>query len=78
MSIDEYIRFEQNENICKICESGKIIQMIGIPHGKIYKDKDAIIQEAREEAEKVVDKINKGDEQTIANVYGDKPNPLKK
>lgn len=77
MKIAEYLEFKKVEHACEICEEGKIIQVVHLPHSKIYKDKEAILVEAREEAKKVVEQINRGDERTFIDIYGDRPNPLK-
>lgn len=77
MKVNEFLKFKKDEHLCEFCEDGKIIQVVHLPHSKIYKDKEAILVEAKEEARKTVEKLNKGDEQTFIDIYGDKPNPLK-
>lgn len=77
MSIKDFLAFKVKQNICLSCGEGFIKQKITKVQSKIERDKDYIIQEAKEDAKKIVEKINAGDEQTINEIYGDKPNQYK-
>lgn len=77
MKISEFLLFKKNQNICEICKIGKIIQIVKASHGKISRDKEYLVQSAKEEARKTMQKINQGDEKTFIDIYGDTPNPQK-
>ena len=77
MSISELIKLKNSAIACSMCKDGILKQKISKIQSKVERDKDYIIQEAKEDAKKIVDKIRAGDEKTINEIYGDKPNPHK-
>lgn len=78
MNVKDFLAFRRNNDGCDVCNNGKLIQVVSTISGKIQKDKESLIQESKEEARKTIEKINQGDEKTFINIYGDKPNELKK
>lgn len=77
LKISEFLIFKKEQNICKSCEQGILIQSITKVRGKVDRDKEYIVEEAKEEARQIVEQINKGNDRDAVDVYGDRPNPLK-
>lgn len=77
MTVKEFLKFKQKNQPCHNCAEGNFQQLVKPSHSKVFRDKHTMIEEARAEAKKVIEKINKGDERTIIDIYGDRPNPLK-
>ena len=74
MKISAFLIFKKKEFLCEECENGKMIQIVHPSHGKIVRDKEYLVQDAKEFAKKTVKKIREGDEKTFIDVYGDSPN----
>lgn len=72
MSISEFLKYKKEEHYCEDCHS-LLFQKVFPTYSKIDRDKEYIIQSAKEEAKQIVEKINKGDERTIVEMCGDKP-----
>lgn len=77
MSIKEFLAFKKQNNVCDCDKQSSLKQVIFIPYSKVEKNKDEVIAEAKMEAKKIVEKINKGDEKTIVEYCGDNPSSLK-
>ena len=55
---------------CKNCNNPEFIRKFVSPFGKIERDKQELSRIAKEEAKVIVNKIKKGDEETIRDIYG--------
>lgn len=77
MSISQYTKYKLEKNLCKECKEDFLVQRIKKISGKIDRDKEYVISEAKEEAKKTIEKIRQGDQKTIQDIYGDRPNPYK-
>lgn len=57
---------------CSCCSKNeKFIRIFGDTSSKINKDKETLLMDIKEDARKIVDKINSGDENMIRQVYGE-------
>jgi hypothetical protein len=77
MKITKFLEFKREEIECEVCHKGKMVQIVKPSHGKIHRDKEYLVEHAREEARKTIQKIKNGDEKTFIDIYGDAPNPQK-
>ncbi len=58
--------------ICTKCETkGLFIRTFGSVSSKVWKSKEEIVQEVKEEARKVAEKVRLGDVSAIREVYGE-------
>ena len=76
-SIPEFLEFKSNKNICLDCASGSMVLQVSSFGSKVEKSMPQIKQSITEEVKSIAKKINKGDEQTFVDIYGDKPNTHK-
>jgi len=77
MKVTKFLNFKKETHGCQACSEGILIQIVRPSHGKIIKDKATMIQDARDEARKVVEKIESGDQKAFNDIYGDKANAHK-
>lgn len=77
MKITEFLSFKKETHKCPDCAEGVLSQIVKPSRGKIIRDKEAMIQEAREEARKIVEKIDSGDQKAFNDIYGDSVNSQK-
>ena len=78
MGVGSFLEFKKEEHICQSCNEGILIQMVRPTRGKIVRDKQAMIREAKDEARKIVERIESGDQKAFDDIYGDRENPHKK
>lgn len=71
MQISEYLSYKQEIHHCNKCQ-GVLTQKVFPTYAKIDRDKEYIIQSAKEEAKQIVERMNRGDEKTITEMCGDK------
>jgi hypothetical protein len=80
MSIEEFILFSKNNNICKACGEGSLVRTFLSSSGiasNVSKDSAEIVEELKMEAKVIAEKIRAGDLDLEAEIYGDEVNKLK-
>ena len=76
LSIHEFLELSRidhfDEMYCNNClNNEKFIRIFGETSSKISKDKETLLMDIKEDARKIVNKINAGDENMIRQVYGE-------
>lgn len=78
MSISDFLKNKDEKKECPQCDAGVLFQKLGRIRNKVDKSSSELIAEIKEDVRKTVEKVKSGDERTIRNIYGDKPNPYKR
>jgi hypothetical protein len=76
MSITNYLSLDNKDVLlgydCKKCNTvSKFVRIFNPSSSRISKGKEEILNEAKEEARKIVNKIKSGDTKAILDVYGE-------
>lgn len=74
MSIPDFLN--KKTVTCDKCQK-ELIHQVGRVTTKVEQSKDQILLDLKEDVRKTLDKIKSGDEKTILDVYGERPNPYK-
>ena len=77
MSISEFLSYKNKKVECKECKKGILTRQINTVSSKIDRSAEELVQQSKDEIRRTVDKIKSGDERTIRDIYGDKPNQYK-
>ena len=77
LSISQFTSGRNDIRRCIQCGDGILLQNIKSINGIIDRKSNEIIQDAQDEARMLSDKIRRGDEKSIRDVYGETKNPLK-
>jgi hypothetical protein len=77
MSINEFLIFKKENHHCSCDNVTLLKQVVFTPYSRVEKNKEEVVSEAKMEAKKIVEKINRGDEKTIVDYCGDQVNHLK-
>lgn len=75
MSISEYMEMKEVGFYCTCGQ--KLNQRFGFLSSNVKKGSQELMQEIKEEARAIVNKINDGDVQTVREIYGEEQNKLK-
>lgn len=68
----QYSNKNNFENIfCKSCNANSFERIYGSISGKISRSSQEIVQQVREDARKLVEKVKSGDQHAIRDVYGE-------
>ena len=77
MNISIFIEQKTKPIICHECLDGYLEHQIGSINSEIERSKEEIIYKNKEEIQKIIGKMNSGDDRTIRDICGDRPNPYK-
>ena len=70
MKISEFLKFKREDRFCSDCIDVKLVQIIHSISNSIERDKEYIIQNAKEEARLIVEKMDSGDEKALIDLCG--------
>lgn len=77
-SIPEFIESKSEKIKCEQCDNGVLFHKITAISSQVEKSQDQTLMDIQEEVRKTVEKIKSGNQKTVDDVYGDKPNPYKR
>lgn len=78
MSISSYARIKNEKIKCSECNNGVLFQQLAPINSVVERKGEDAIQQIKEDAQKIVEKVKSGDEAAILDVYGHRANPYKK
>jgi hypothetical protein len=78
ITISEFLRIKRETRSCSSCQEGNLIHKVVAVSSKVDKSAEELLLENQEDVRKTIEKIKAGDERTIRDIYGDKPNESKK
>lgn len=74
MTITEFLKTKKIKIKCSKCSNGALNRQINLVFSEIERNKEELKIKNKEEVQEIVKKIRDGDERTIRDIYGDKPN----
>ena len=77
LSISEYLKHKEEEQKCSECDAGVLSHQMGSFDRKVDRSSREIVDDIKEEVQATIKKIKAGDQRTIEDVYGHRPNPYK-
>jgi hypothetical protein len=77
LTISEFLKLKKTKIQCDKCEDGVFKRQIISVSSEIERSTEERKMQNKEEVRKIVKKIKAGDEKTIRDIYGDKPNASK-